>query len=223
MQIMQSLWVEKYRPRTIGDLVLPEQYKKDFEICIERKEIADLLLFGPPGSGKTSLGLILASKNGIIEHQDNVLFINGSAKETRGIGFVSSVIEPYLKVPPSGNDRYKIVFIDEADYLCLDGETEVKILENDKVVNMKIKELKNKSEIKVMSVNLENNNIEEDFAIYVDSGFAEMFEVELEDGTKVICSEKHPFFIMDSDEKLIEKQLRELSEDSKIVLLEEHT
>ncbi len=118
MNITNSLWVEKYRPKKLSDLILPDDYRQDFEVSIKNKEIANLLLYGPPGSGKTALSMILASKNGILEHpSENLLHINGSSKETRGIGFVDTVIEPYLKIPPAGNDKNKIVFIDEADYV----------------------------------------------------------------------------------------------------------
>lgn len=118
MNITNDLWVERYRPKTIEDLVLPDEYRQNFEICIKRNEIPNLLFYGPPGGGKSTMARILTSKQGIIQNSyDNVMEINGSAKETRGIGFVDSTIEPYLKVPPSGNDKYKIIFIDECDYL----------------------------------------------------------------------------------------------------------
>ena len=118
MEIINSLWVEKFRPKKLEDLVLPENYKKDFESCIQRKEISHILLSGSPGSGKTALTRILCSKEGIIQNrEDNVLELNGSSKESRGISFVNDVIEPYLKIPVAKPDNYKIVFIDEADFL----------------------------------------------------------------------------------------------------------
>jgi len=116
--ITNSLWVERYRPKKLEDLVLPENYKKDFEACIQKKEISHILLSGSPGSGKTALTRILCSSNGIIlNREDNVLELNGSAKESRGINFVDNVIEPYLKIPPAKPDPYKVVFIDESDFL----------------------------------------------------------------------------------------------------------
>lgn len=118
MSIINSLFVEKYRPKNLDELTLPEDYRKDFLKMIHNKDIPHLLLYGPPGGGKTALSLILASRNGILEFPDeNLLHINGSSKEGRSIGFVDNVVEPYLKIPPAGNDKYKIIFIDEADGL----------------------------------------------------------------------------------------------------------
>lgn len=118
MEIVNALWVEKYRPKKLEDLVLPESQKLDFEKCIHNKSIGNLIFAGPPGSGKTTIARILASKRGVLNHpSDNLLEMNGSSKESRGINFVDSVIEPFLKIPPAGRDTFKIVFIDEADFL----------------------------------------------------------------------------------------------------------
>jgi len=116
--IENTLWVEKYRPKKIDELVLPEEYMVTFKKYIQEGDIPHLIFSGPPGGGKSSTARILTSKNGILNNpKDNLLQINGSSKETRGINFVSDVIEPFLKIPPAGQDKYRIVFIDEADYL----------------------------------------------------------------------------------------------------------
>jgi len=118
LDLINSLWIEKYRPKKIEDIVLPENYKTDFQTCIKKNEIPSLLFSGNAGSGKTATARVICSKEGIIQNRsDNVLDLNGSAKETRNINYVNEVIEPYLKIPPANPDKYKIVFIDEADYL----------------------------------------------------------------------------------------------------------
>jgi len=120
-EVLDSLWVDKYRPRKLEDLVLPEKYMKEFKNIIEKQSLPNLLLTGPPGGGKTTIGLILASKYGVLQNEeDNLLFLNGSSRTVRSIKFVDDVIEPFLKTPPSG-DKFKVVLLDEADNLTPDS------------------------------------------------------------------------------------------------------
>jgi replication factor C small subunit len=122
VNIINSLWVERYRPQKLEDMILPNEYREDFLFCIKNQEVSNFLFYGPPGSGKSCIARILTSKNGVLQNpNDNLLEINGSAKETRSIAFVSSTIEPYLKIPPASPDKQKVVFIDEADYLTDDS------------------------------------------------------------------------------------------------------
>ena len=120
-EIQESVWVEKHRPKNLDDLVLPEDHRKIFTRCIQKQEMNNFLFHGSPGGGKSALARIICSKNGLINFpQDNVLFINGSAKRSRSINFVEEVIEPFLKIPPL-KDKFKVVFIDEGDNLTPDA------------------------------------------------------------------------------------------------------
>ncbi len=67
------LWVEKYRPKTINDCILPDTIKKTFQDFLEAGEIPNLLLSGPPGVGKTTVARALCEELG-----SDYIVINGS-------------------------------------------------------------------------------------------------------------------------------------------------
>ena len=51
----EFLWVEKYRPKTIEECILPSNIKKTFQDFLDKGEIPNMLLAGPAGCGKTCL------------------------------------------------------------------------------------------------------------------------------------------------------------------------
>ena len=96
-KLLDSMWVEKYRPKILENLVLPVSYKLEFEKIISKQELPNLLFSGPAGGGKTTLARVLCSKNGCLSNpKDNLLTANGSAKKTRGIGFIYEVVHRFF-------------------------------------------------------------------------------------------------------------------------------
>ena len=67
------LWVEKYRPKTIEDCILPTHIKKTFQELIDTGEIPNLLLSGPAGIGKTTVARAICEQLGC-----DYIVINGS-------------------------------------------------------------------------------------------------------------------------------------------------
>ena len=69
----EFLWVEKYRPKTIKECILPEQTKKTFLDFLDKGEVPNLLLSGTAGCGKTTVAKALCAELGV-----DVYVINGS-------------------------------------------------------------------------------------------------------------------------------------------------
>ena len=67
------LWVEKYRPRTIDECILPTETKKIFQDFVNNREIPNLLLCGTAGVGKTTVAKSLCNELDL-----DFLLINGS-------------------------------------------------------------------------------------------------------------------------------------------------
>ena len=104
------IWVEKYRPKTIEDCILPESTKKTFQEFLNRGEIPNMLLAGPPGIGKTTVAKALCNELGV-----DFYVINGS-DEGRFLDTVRNNAKNFAStVSLSSTAKHKVVIIDEAD------------------------------------------------------------------------------------------------------------
>lgn len=123
MPLEQLMWVEKYRPSKLEDLVDQETIKQRLKLMLAKKEELPHLLFaGPPGSGKTTTAMILARLI-LGEHWlDYTLSLNAS--DERGIDVVRERVKTFARF----TDRregipYRIVILDECDEMTSDGQT----------------------------------------------------------------------------------------------------
>ena len=106
----EFLWVEKYRPKTIEDCILPENIKKTFLDFLDKGEVPNLLLAGPAGCGKTTVAKALCNQLGV-----DVYVINGS-DEGRFLDTVRNNAKNFAStVSLSSDSRHKVIIIDEAD------------------------------------------------------------------------------------------------------------
>jgi len=106
----EFLFCEKYRPKVIEDCILPDDTKKTFKEFVEKGEIPNLLLAGPPGIGKTTIAKALCNELGA-----DYYVINGS-DEGRFLDTVRNQAKNFAStVSLQGNDRHKVIIIDEAD------------------------------------------------------------------------------------------------------------
>ncbi len=103
------LWVEKYRPQTIDETILPPPLKQTFQEIVENGELPNMLFTGSPGTGKTTVAKALCRQLGL-----DWIMINGS--EEGNIDTLRGKIKQFASsVSLSGG--VKVVILDEADYL----------------------------------------------------------------------------------------------------------
>ncbi len=105
----EFLWVEKYRPKTVQDCVIPSNLKKAFQQFLDNKEVPNLLLCGTAGTGKTSVARAMLEEIGC-----DYIIINGSMNGN--IDTLRTDIKNFASTVSFTNSR-KYVILDEADYL----------------------------------------------------------------------------------------------------------
>ena len=105
----EMLWVEKYRPTTIEDAILPSELKKTFQKFVQNGESPNLLLSGSAGCGKTTVAKAMLEQLGC-----TYMMINGS--EESGIDVLRNKIKNFASTVSLEGGR-KYVILDEADYL----------------------------------------------------------------------------------------------------------
>ena len=106
----EFLFCEKYRPQVIEDCILPDDTKKTFKEFVEKGEIPNLLLSGPPGIGKTTIAKALCNELGA-----DFYVINGS-DEGRFLDTVRNHAKNFAStVSLTGSSKHKVIILDEAD------------------------------------------------------------------------------------------------------------
>lgn len=107
--LQDFLWVEKYRPKTVEDTILPADLKATFQEFVNNKNVPNLILSGGPGVGKTTIAKAMLDELGC-----SYIVINGSMNGN--IDTLRNEIKNFAStVSFSGGRKY--VILDEADYL----------------------------------------------------------------------------------------------------------
>ena len=103
------LWVEKYRPRTVSECILPESLKSTFSEIVENEQVPNMLLTGTAGLGKTTVARAICNQLNL-----DYILINGS--EEGNIDTLRTKIKHFASTVSLEGDL-KVVILDEADYL----------------------------------------------------------------------------------------------------------
>lgn len=109
------IWYERYRPKVLSEMVLRKEYRVKFEDYIAEANIPHLLLYGPRGSGKTTLAYILIDAIGA-----QSLVLNASSSD-RGVSAVKGKMTQFARSQPL-DGRLKVLFLDESDSLTPDAQ-----------------------------------------------------------------------------------------------------
>eukprot|EP00455_Lapot_gusevi_P053413 TRINITY_DN8321_c0_g2_i1.p1 TRINITY_DN8321_c0_g2~~TRINITY_DN8321_c0_g2_i1.p1 ORF type:complete len:335 (+),score=51.35 TRINITY_DN8321_c0_g2_i1:74-1078(+) len=112
-------WVEKYRPKQLDQIISNENIISTITRLIENNKLPNLLLHGPPGTGKTSTILACARKLNGPRFSSMVLELNAS--DDRGIDVVRE-LKDFASTRTIFSGGYKLVILDEADMMTKDAQ-----------------------------------------------------------------------------------------------------
>ncbi len=115
-----EVWIEKYRPDSLDDVVGHEDIIGRLQSYISKDELPHLMFAGPAGVGKTASAVSIAKEIYGDEWRENFLELNAS--DQRGIDVVRDRIKNFARTSFGGYD-YRIIFLDEADALTSDAQS----------------------------------------------------------------------------------------------------
>ena len=121
-QMAAGMWVEKYRPAKISDVVNQSEITSSLEALLANpEEMPHLLFSGSAGVGKTTTALCIARQVLGDYYKDHTLELNAS--DERGIGMVREKVKKYSKFAGMSDVPFKIIILDEADEMTADAQT----------------------------------------------------------------------------------------------------
>jgi len=116
-----ALWTEKYRPKTLGEIIDQEEIVSRLQEFVKRAAMPHCLFAGPPGTGKTTAALCLAHDLFGVRFQD--VFMELNASDERGIDVVRTTVKEFARMASLSSVPFKILVLDEADNMTSDAQS----------------------------------------------------------------------------------------------------
>jgi len=120
MEENNTIWIEKYRPIRLADIVGQDEIIERLESYVKNGNLPHLLFTGTAGVGKTTAAVSLARE--FFGESWHMNFRELNASDERGIDVVRNQIKQFARTSPLGGATFKILFLDEADALTTDAQ-----------------------------------------------------------------------------------------------------
>ena len=121
MKEMKEIWIEKYRPKSLKEVVGQKEITDRLQSYVRSNNLPHLMFAGSPGTGKTTCALALAKELFGEGWKNN--FVEMNASDERGIDVVRGKIKEFARTSPISGANFKIIFLDEADALTSDAQS----------------------------------------------------------------------------------------------------
>lgn len=119
--IKEEIWIEKYRPERLDDIVGQDEIIKRLKSYVKTRNLPHLLFSGPPGVGKTAAAISIVKEIFGDAWRNN--FIELNASDERGIDIIRHKVKDFARMAPLGEADFKVIFLDEADALTNDAQS----------------------------------------------------------------------------------------------------
>ncbi|MEM2110955.1 MAG: replication factor C small subunit [Candidatus Bathyarchaeia archaeon] len=114
------MWTEKYRPRSLDDIVDQEEIVNRLKSFVKAKNVPHCIFAGSPGTGKTTAALCLAHDLYGEGYREYIMELNAS--DERGINVVRETVKTFARTRSIGEVSFKILILDEADNMTDDAQ-----------------------------------------------------------------------------------------------------